>query len=118
MPSDDDERVPLEACTRPGTIKVTDRALKLAERFQAAVPGWIVAFSWYDGSRTRASKDAPWVNTGPGLDLGAYRIGQIPEEAIYRAAGLKYAVLIRKEILKKHPERIIDLDESGNLVLR
>lgn len=118
MPSDD-ERVSLEACTLPGTIKVTDRALQLAERFQTAVPsGWIVSFSWYDGGRTRASKDAPWEDTGPGLDLGGYRVGQVPEEAIYHAGSLSYTVLISKEVVESHPERTIDLDESGKLVLR
>lgn len=116
--SNDDEPVPLEACTLPGTINVTDRALRLAERFQAAVPsGWIVAFSWCEGRRMRANKTAPWVDQGPGLDLGAYRVAQIPEEAVYQTGSLSYAVCIWKEIVESHPERTIDLDERGNPVL-
>ena len=115
--SSDDEPVPLDACTLPGTVNVTDRALQLAKRLQAGVPsGWIVAFSWYEGSRMRASKDAPWVDQGPGLDLGAYRVGQIPQEAIYHAGSLSYAVLIWKGIVESHPNKTIDLDESGKLV--
>lgn len=118
MPSDD-ERVPLEACTPPGTIKVTDRALRLAEQFQASVPaGWIVAFSWHEGERRRASKDAPWEDMGPGLDLGAYRICQIPEEAVCHMGTLSYAVLIWKEIVESHPEKTIDLNEAGNVIFR
>ena len=117
--SNDDERVPLEACTLPGTIKVTPAALKLAEQFQAAVPvGWIVAFSWHDGQRIKANKDAPWVDMGPGLGLGAYEIGGIPEEAIYHSGSLRYAVLIRKEIVDSHPEGLIDLDGPRSVVLR
>jgi hypothetical protein len=116
--SSDNDPVPLEACTPPGTIDVTDRALKRAAQFQSSVPlGWIVAFSWYEGSRSRASKDAPWVDQGPGLDLGAYRIGQIPKEAICHTDSLSYAVLIWKEIVDRHPKRTIDLDERGNPVL-
>lgn len=71
---------------------------------------------WVDGRRTRASEDAPWEDEGPGLDLGAYRVGQIPQEAIYRAGSLGYAVLMRKEIVDSHPNKTIDLDEGGNLV--
>ena len=116
--SSDDEPVPLEACAPPGTIKVTERALQRAALFQASVPsGWIVAFSWVEGRRMRASKDAPWVDQGPGLDLGAYRIGQIPEEAIWNSGPLRYAVLIWKNIIDSHPKKTIDLDERGNPVL-
>lgn len=117
--TDDDVPVPLEACTLPGTIKLTDRALKLAEEFQTAVPsGWIMAFASYEGSRMRASKDAPWVDTGPGIDLGGYKIGQIPAEAVYRHGSLSYAVLISKEMVASHPEKTIDLDDAGKIVLR
>ena len=115
----DDESVSLEACTLPGTIKVTEPALELARQFQASIPvGWIVAFSWYDGRGERASKDAPRVDKGPGLGLGAFEIGDIPEEAIYHAGSFRYAVLIRKEIVENHPQRTIDLDERGNTTLK
>lgn len=117
--TNDDGPIPLEACTLPGTITVTGGALALAERFHAAVPfGWIVAFSWHDNERVRASKDAPWEEKGPGIGLGAYQIGQIPEEALYNAGALSYAVLISKEVVENHPERTIDLDESGKVVFR
>ncbi len=116
--SDDDGRIPIEFCRLPGTIMVTPPALALAEQFQASVPaGWVVAFSWHDGERVRASKDAPWVDKGPGMHLGAYRIQQIPEQAICRAGSLSYAVLIRDEILATHPHKTIDL-ERGNPVLK
>ena len=117
--SSDNERVPLEACTLPGTIKVTRPALELAEKFQASIPaGWIVVFDWYDWGRTRASKDAPWIETGPGLDLSAFRIDQIPAQAIYRAEALRYAVLIPKKVVDSHPEKLIDLDGPRSVVLR
>ena len=116
---DNDELIPLEACTLPGTISVTRSALEYAARFQTAVPsGWIAAFSWHDGERVRASKDLPWVDNGSGVHLGAYRTKQIPEEAIYRSGSLHYAVLIRKEIVESHPQKTIDLDDSGRVVLR
>ncbi len=114
-----DESVPLEACTLPDTIKVTEPALELAKQFQASVPaGGIVAFFWYDGRRERASKDAPWVDKGPGLELGAYEIGDIPKEAIYHSGSFPYAVLIRKEIVDNHPERTIDLIGPRRIILR
>ena len=116
---DDNEGVSIEGCTLPGTIRVTRPALELAERFLAAVPaGYIVAFSWHDGERVRASKDSSWVDNGPGMGLGAYRIGQIPEEAIYHSGSFRYAVLIRPEIVDAHPEKIIDLDGPRSVVLR
>ena len=52
------------------------------------------------------------------MHLGAYKDYQIPSEAIYRAGGLRFAVLIREETVLDHPERTIDLDERGNPVLR
>ena len=113
----DDKPVPLEACTRPGRIKVTLRALGSAQPFASALPaGWIAAFGWYDGQRMRASKDAPWVETGPGVDVGAYKASQIPVEAIYREGPFPYAVLIRKEIVEAHPDRTIDLDAGNHMV--
>ena len=117
--SGDDKPVPLEACTRPGTIKVTPRALESAQPFASALPaGWIVAFDWYDGRRVRAGKDAPWVDTGPGVDVGAFKTSQIPKEAVYRDGPFPYAVLIRKEIVDGHPQKTIDLDAGGHMVFR
>jgi hypothetical protein len=52
------------------------------------------------------------------MDLGAYRIGQIPEEAIYHEGSFRYAVLIRQEIVDAHPEKTIDLDGPRRVVLR
>ena len=117
--SSDSDAIPVEACAPPGTIRVTDRALKRARQFQDAVPfGWISTFLWCDGREKRASKDAPWEDQGPGLDLGAYRVEQIPKEAVCTAGSLKYAVCISKDIIDSHPERTIDLDKTGSLVLR
>lgn len=117
--SSDDDAVPLEYCTRPGTIKVTPSALALAQQFQAAVPaGWMVAFIWYDGQRQRASKDAPWVDVGPGLGLGTYRASDIPAEAVYQAGPLRYGVIVQQEVVDRHPEKTIDLDARGNPILR
>ena len=117
--SNDDERVPIEVCRLPGTMTVTRPALTLAEQFQASIPaGWIVVFSWHDGERVRTSKDAPWVDNGPGMHLGAYRIRQIPEQSICRAGSLCYAVLIRDEILANHPQKTIDVDELGHVIIR
>jgi hypothetical protein len=114
----DDEPIPLAACTLPNTILVTDRALKLAEQFQASIPsGWIASFAWFEGRGVRASKDAPWQDQGAGLDLCAYRIGEIPAEALYHAGTFSYAVLIWKNIVDSHPKRTIDLDDRGNPVL-
>ena len=113
------EIVFLEACTPCGTIKVTDSALRLAERFQASVPaGWIAVFSWFDGRQIRAGNDAPCIDQGAGLGLGAYRIEQIPNEAICYAGSLSYAVCIRRDIVDSHPEKTIDLDEAGHVILR
>ena len=118
MPNDD-EHVPLPSCTLPGTIKVMPAALELAKQFQASIPaGWIVVFRWYDGRRERTSKDAPWVDKGPGLGLGTFEIGDIPEEAVYQAGSFHYAVLIRKEIVDNHPERTIDLIGPREVILR
>ncbi len=115
----DDEPVPLEECTRPGTIQVTPRALDLAKRFQADAPaGLIVVFSWYDGEGVRAGKDAPWVDKGSGLDLWGYRVEQIPAEAVHHEGSFRYAVLVPKEVIESHPQGTIDLDGSRNLVLR
>lgn len=75
-------------------------------------------FNWFDGIETKANKDAPWVDEGPSLDLGAYRIGQIAEEAIYHAGSFRYAVLIRKDIIESHPEKTIELDARGRPILR
>ena len=75
-------------------------------------------FTWYDGQRERASKNAPWVDKGPGLGVGAYKNGDIPKEAIYHAGSFRYAVLIRQEIVEGHPERLIDLDGPRSVVLR
>ena len=117
--SNNDECIPIEVCKLPGTMRVTRPALALAEQFQASVPaGWIVAFSWHDGERVRASKDAPWVDNGPGMHLGAYRIQQIPEQAICRAGSLHYAILVREETLANHPQKTIDVDELDHVVLR
>lgn len=117
--SGDDEPVPLEACTRPGTIKVTQRALERAHPFASGLPaGWMVAFHWSDGQRMRVSKDAPWIEMGPGVDLGAYKASQLPSEAIYREGPFPYAVLIRKTIVDAHPEKTIDLDAGGHMVFR
>lgn len=113
--SHDDDPVPLIYCTAPGSIKVTQRALGRAEQFQASIPGgWMVAFMWYDGQKKRASKEAPWIDVGPGLGLGTFRIGDIPEVAIYHAGSFRYAVIIQKEIVEQHPQKTIDLDERGN----
>ena len=117
--SNDDERVPIEVCRLPGTMTVTRPALTLAEQFQASIPaGWIVVLSWHDGERVRISKDAPWVDNGPGMHLGAYRIQQIPEQSICRAGSLCYAILIRDEILANHPLKTIDVDELGHVIIR
>jgi hypothetical protein len=116
--SEDNECVSIKGCTLPGTINVTPQALDLAKRFQTAVPsGYIVTFSWYDGERVRASKTAPWVDNGPGIDLGAYSVEQIPEEAVYQAGSFRYAVLIRKDVVDRYPNKTIDLDASGNPIL-
>ena len=110
---------PLEECTRPGTIQVTPRALDFAKRFQAAVPaGLIVVFSWYDDERGRASKDASRVDKGSGLDLWAYRVEQIPEQAVYHAGSFPYAILIPRAVVESHPRKTIDLDGPRNVVLR
>ena len=58
------------------------------------------------------------MDKGPGLGLGAYKVGDIPEEAIYHAGPFRYAVLIRKEIVASHPQRTIDLDGPRSVVLR
>ena len=117
MPSD--ERVSLEVCALPNSLTVTRRAVRRAERFQSVLrPGRIVVFSGYDSSWMRASEDAPWVDTGPGVDLQAYWVEQIPEEAIWRAGSLRYAVLISRQLVDSLPERTIDLDETGRPVLR
>ena len=117
--SGDDEPVPLASCTLPGTITLTPATLDLARRFGAAIPaGWIVAFGWHDWSGVRASKDAFLVETGPGLDLGAYRLTQVPEQAIYHAGSFRYAVVIRREIVASHPRKMIDLDEKGRVDFR
>ncbi len=117
--SNDDEAVPLEACTLPGTIEVTGAALEFAKQFQASIPaGWIVVFSWLDGRKTRASNDTPWIDLGPGLGVGAYRNNQIPQEAIYHDGAFRYAVLISTEIVEDHPERLIDLDGPRSVVLK
>ena len=109
----------LRPARRPGTIKVTPRALERAQPFASALPaGWIVAFDWYDGQRMRAGKDAPWVDMGPGVDIGAYKTSQIPTGAIYREESFPYAVVIRKEIVEAHPDRIIDLDAGNHMVFR
>jgi hypothetical protein len=117
--SSDDDAIPSEFCTRPGTITVTRPALDLAQQFQTSVPaGWMVAFIWYDGQRERASKDAPWVDVGPGLGLGTYRTGDIPAEAVYQAGSLRYGVIMQQAVVDRHPEKTIDLDTRGNPVLR
>ena len=117
--SRDDEGISLEACTPPGAVRVTSPALNLAERFQASIPlGWIVAFIWYDGQRTRASKNSPWVDVGPGMGLGTYRIGDIPEEAVHHAGSFRYAVLIPKKVVDDHPQKLIDLDGPRSVILR
>ena len=117
--SADDEPVSLKGCAFPGTVKVTRSALMQAERFQTVVPaGWIVTFFWSDGQRMKANKDAPWVDLGPGLDLGAYRNTQIPEEAVFTGESLRYAVLILKEILDAYPEKVVDADATGKIILR
>ncbi len=118
MSSEDDEAVPLSECALPGTLTVTDRAIGLAKRFQAAVPsGYIVAFSWYDWGKSRANKDAPWVETGPGLDLGAYKIHQIPQAAVWSEDTFRFAVLIRPDVLAAHPAKTIDFNSAGKVVL-
>lgn len=117
--SADNEPISLKACALPGTIEVTRSALMQAERLQTVVSaGAIVAFFWADGRRMKANKDAPWVDQGSGLDLGAYRNTQIPEEAVFTAGSLRYAVLIRKEILDTYPDKVIDADEAGKIILR
>ena len=114
----DNECVPLEACTFPGEIKLTPRAMEYLTRFNSNVPaGWIAAFDWYDEGRFKASKDSPWIETGPGLDLGAFRTNQIPEEAVYRSGSLRYAILIWKRIVDSYPQKTIDLDDRGNPIL-
>ena len=119
MQRNDDDPIPLKECALPGTVKVTSRALELAERFQAAIPtGWIVVFNWFDGGRTRVGKDAPWINTGPGLDLGAYRTSDIPEEAVYHEGSFRYAVLIREDVIESHPQKTIDVSELDHIVFK
>ena len=98
---------------------MTPRALDLAKRFQADAPaGLIVVFSWYDGERVRAGKDAPWADKGSGLDLWAYRVEQIPAEAVHHEGSFRYAVLVPKEVIESHPQGTIDLDGSRNVILR
>jgi hypothetical protein len=119
MPSDNNGRIPLDTCAMPGTLAVTPPALDLAKQFQASVPtGWIVTFNWFDGGRTQANRNAPWVETGAGLDLCAYKIGQIPDEAVHYADRFRYAVLIGQKTVAKYPQKTIDLDEAGNPILR
>lgn len=117
--ADDLVSVSLDGFTPPGTIRVTEAALELAKKFQASIPaGWIVVFRWYDGRRERASKEAPWVDMGPGLDLGTFQTGDIPEKAFYHAGSFRYAVLIRADIVESHPLKTIDLMGSGRLALQ
>ena len=117
--SSPEESVPIVECAPPGTVAISPAAMALAERFQAAVPaGFIVAFSWHDGERVRASKDAPWVDKGPGVGLGAYRTIQIPEEAVCHSSSINYAVLIRQAVLDDHPEKRVYLDDTGRMILK
>ncbi|MBZ9600409.1 MULTISPECIES: hypothetical protein [Phyllobacterium] len=109
---------------RPGVVSVSPAALKQAEDFLEAVrqlrpdEEWIAVFEWYTAQSYINKGETIEHDLGPGLGLGAAERRELPEEAIQSHGDSKFAVQIPAEILEKSVERLIDLDENAQLILR
>ena len=106
----------------PGVVELTPAALKLARAFADHVAGvdggnWIVTFGWCT-RRAQTDRDGKTTEFGPGLDLGAHHVRNVPAEAIWEADGVKYAMQIPSEIVARAEKKIIDVDPLAATAVR
>lgn len=111
--------------TPPGTIAVSSRALEKARVFldeakqREPSKDWLVAFNWGDTRRYRNIKAGiGWQDLGPGIDIVAYERQDVPPQAIHDIGGTDIVIAIAKSIWEQAIEKMIDIDESGQIILR
>lgn len=117
---------PLSYYTPPGIVRVSPEAVKMARDLDYTVRRLpnvrdpLVAFDWSTRRSTRAGPDAPEVEHGPGLVLGAGERSDAPSEAIQTVDGLAFTVMIPREVYERSRERLIDVDKADvtRLILR
>lgn len=98
----------------PGLVEVTDAALALAREFagSSGVPSrWTVGFTFYSRSEIRAADGTLLEETGPGLDIGAFRPGVVPPEYLYRRDGFSFAIKLDPHLFA-HGRAVIDVDPA------
>lgn len=107
-----------------GTYRITPEALRLAGQLvhsaSVSLPQnrWVICYEWFFSSRERRGKESPWIDKGSGLDIGGYRVGEVPSACVQILDGIAVAAKIPKEILDAAPARTIDVDPAGATSLR
>lgn len=113
-----------EVFIAPGTVRVSEAALKKARDFAAASGAGpsgrrVVAFDWAQ-SIAIGRRGEPSREVGPCLILGAYERNDVPAGFTEHVGRLEFAVRMPLEVLAQSTERLIDVDDSMpfELVLR
>jgi hypothetical protein len=107
----------LDCFLKPGSVAVSDVALNLARRFGEATVGaqkgkWIVAFSWYKSMTIQDPAKGTTERLGPGIDIGAFRLSDVPARAIWEKDGFRFAIQIPDFVVAEAKQKLIDVNPN------
>lgn len=103
--------------SHPRSVHVSAAALTLARAFARAAGAMhndrrVVAFDWCERISERAGSEQQERQLGPCLTIGAYRIDQVPGDAVTTSDGLALTIRIPDTAWPYSTHRVIDVDEG------
>jgi hypothetical protein len=97
----------------PTKGKISDQAFNQLKSFARSIgPTSIVGFYYYSQCKMRPSKDADWIDHGPGIGLGGYQRADIPNGYAHHRDGIDFIIQIPPDIWASAKLGIIDRDPS------
>lgn len=102
---------------KAGAIDITAAALAKARKFGEAVAAtqsgtWVVAFSWYKSQTITDAKKETTIHMGPGIDIGAFRVSEVPAAAVCETDGFRYVIQIPDFVVREAKKKLIDINPN------